>query len=102
MTIECFDQYGDSAPDRVGGCRRCSDNDRRDGSKQQKFFKITSTGYDTTAGDGAIRKIEAIYTTAKRTYAPMAYWTPKDIIFTGGGNTTVRKMSFFAGENIQG
>ncbi len=67
-------------------------------ASNQKFFKITSTGYDTAAGNGAIRKVEAIYTTAKRTYAPIAYWTPKNIDF--GGTKCVSNMSFFAGVNI--
>ena len=67
-------------------------------SSAKKFFKITSTGWNTTTGDEAKRKVEAIYTTAKRTYAPIAYWTPGNIDFNG--NTTVRRMSFFAGKNI--
>jgi hypothetical protein len=100
VTIECFSQTSDPVPSPcIGGAGAAPMSISAD---QQKFFKITSTGYDTTAGNGAKRKIEAIYTTAKRTYAPVAYWTPRSIMFTGGGSTTVEKMSFFAGGNISG
>ncbi len=92
VTIECYTQ-GDTVCDGGAGTapEAVSASDR-------KFFKITSTGYDTPTGDGAIRKIEAIYFTQKRTYAPIAYWTPKNINFSG--TQCVRRLSFFAGGNI--
>ena len=101
VTIECFDQNADPTPDP------CDDGagsapDTSVNADDRKFFKITSTGYSSADGTGAVRKVEAIYTTVKRTYAPVAYWTPKDILFTGGGAVTVSKMSFFAGNNILG
>ena len=102
VTIECFDQASDPvSPDPCDGGAGTAP-EAAAVADDKKFFRITSTGYDTLEGDGAIRKVEAIYTTAKRTYAPVAYWTPGNIIFTGGGSTTVSKMSFFAGKNIQG
>ncbi len=98
VTIECFVQGTEtvaSSPCKGGaGYAPVASTAASD----QKFFKITSTGYDTAAGNGAIRKIEAIYTTAKRTYAPIAYWTPRDIEFAG--TKCVKNMSFFAGRNI--
>ena len=93
VTIECYQQTDTVCSGGVTGSP-----EQNVAAAEKKFFKITSTGYSNTAGNGAIRKIEAIYATAKRTYAPIAYWTPKNIDFNG--NTTVRKMSFFAGGNI--
>ncbi len=103
VTIECFDQSGDpSSPDPCnGGAGSAPDVSGANlPASEKKFFKITSTGYDTTAGDGAVRKVEAIYTTAKRTYAPIAFWTPRDISFDG--TKCVSRMSFFAGRNVTG
>ena len=102
VTIECFVQgpETDASSPCAGGAGTAPEAATL--ADDKKFFKVTSTGYDTPEGDGAIRKVEAIYTTAKRTYAPVAYWTPGNVIFTGGGSTTVSKMSFFAGKNIQG
>lgn len=85
VTIECFDQTGDAiSPDPCDGGAGAAPVSTIS-ADTQKFFKITSTGYDTPSGDGAVRKIEAIYTTAQRTYAPIAYWSPKNVIFSGGG-----------------
>ena len=102
VTIECYDQSGDGSPDPCNGGAGTAP-DAAGGNlpaSSMKFFKITSTGYDTVAGDGAIRKVEAIYTTAKRTYAPIAFWTPKSINFDG--TKCVSRMSFFAGGDITG
>lgn len=103
VAIECFKQapYAGTAttdPSCVGGAGDAPvpTIDPSD----TKFYKITSTGYDTAAGDGAIRRIEAVYTTSKRTYAPIAYWSPRDILFSG--TRCVSKMSFFSGRNIEG
>jgi hypothetical protein len=101
VTIECFDQNADPTPDPCVNAAGPAPNASAK-AEDTKFFKITSTGYSSADGTGAIRKIEAIYTTSLRTYAPVAYWTPGNILFTGGGSTTVSKMSFFAGNNIQG
>jgi hypothetical protein len=101
VTIECFSQTGDPSPSPCANGAGAAP-EATTAADTQKFFRITSTGYDTPSGDGAVRKIEAIYTTAHRTYAPIAYWTPKNIIFTGGGNQTVSKISFFAGNDIRG
>jgi hypothetical protein len=101
VTIECFDQNSDPSPDPCDtGTGSAPDPAAK--AEDKKFFKITSTGYDTSDGDGSIRKVEAIYTTARRTYAPIAYWTPRNILFSGGGSMSVSKLSFFAGRNIQG
>ena len=99
VTIECFDQSGDPSPDPCDGGAGSAPQATTPAA-ESKFFKITSTGYDNPAGTGAIRKIEAIYTTSKRTYAPIAYWTPRDIEFSG--TRCVQNMSFFAGRNITG
>ena len=108
VTIECYDQSGDSTPvppsttsppDPCNGGATGSAPENVLAS-EKKFFKITSTGYDNPTGSGTIRKVEAIYSTAKRTYAPIAYWTPKNIAFDG--TSCVKKMSFFAGGNILG
>jgi hypothetical protein len=107
VTIECFDQAGDDGdealiPDPcVTEAGTAPEDLPANGQNGTKFFKITSTGYDTTTGDGAIRKIEAIYTTSKRTYSPIAYWTPRNILFIGNA-LTVKRMSFFAGRKIGG
>jgi hypothetical protein len=95
VTIECYAQ-GDTT-----NCNGGATGDAPEigvSPAEKKFFKITSTGYDNAAGNGAVRKVEAIYSTAKKTYAPIAYWTPKNIDFNG--STTVRRISFFAGGNI--
>jgi hypothetical protein len=97
VTIECYDQ-NDTVCD-IGGAGSAPPEDIPPPA-DEKFFKITSTGYDTEAGDGAVRKIEAIYTTSKKTYAPIAFWSPRDINFSG--TDCVKKMSFFAGRNITG
>jgi len=104
VTIECFDQKLQQTDATVDPCTGGAGLAPvpNDPVSYRKFFKVTSTGYDNTAGDGAKRKIEAIYTTAKRTYAPIAYWTPKSIYFQGGAAQTVKKMSFFAGDYITG
>ncbi len=103
VTIECFKQapYALTAttdPSCVGGAGDAPVSTTN--PSDTKFFKITSTGYDTAAGDGAVRRIEAVYTTSKRTYAPIAYWSPGDIQFNG--TRCVSKMSFFSGRNIEG
>jgi len=108
VAIECFDQRNDATGTSdpcdggAGDAPIPSTSASSPEAKDTKFFKITSIGYDTSTGDGAIRKIEAVYTTSKRTYSPIAYWTPKNIRLTGGGSMNVSKMSFFAGENIAG
>src|SRR5215211_59521 len=101
VTIECFDQNADPTPDPCENAAGPAPNASTK-AEDAKFFKITSTGYSSADGTGAVRKIEAVYTAATRTYAPVAFWTPGNIFFTGGGSTTVSKMSFFAGKNIQG
>ena len=107
VTIECFKQASDATPAAtnpcIGGVKNSAGVEQMapDATAQassKKFFKITSTGYDTVAGTGAKRKIEAVFTTSIKTYAPIAFWTPANINFNG--STTVRKMSFFAGGNI--
>ena len=101
VTIECFRQYNDptgSDDPCVNGAGNAPDYSATGAAGTRKFFKITSTGYDTTAGTGAKRKIEAVYTSSIKTYAPIAFWTPANINFNG--STTVKKMSFFAGGNI--
>jgi hypothetical protein len=94
VTIECYQQTDTVCDGGVAG------SPENVAAGEKKFFKITSTGYDNAAGNGAIRKVEAIYATAKKTYAPIAYWTPKNINFDG--TKCVSRMSFFAGENISG
>ena len=101
VTIECFDQNADPTPDPCENAAGPAPNASVK-AEDMKFFKFTSTGYSSADGTGAIRKVEAVYTAATRTYAPVAFWTPGNILFTGGGSTTVSKMSFFAGKNIQG
>jgi hypothetical protein len=105
VTIECYDGQvaGDPndpanfAPSAcVGGVPEDPPDDVD--ASTRKFFKITSTGYDTAAGDGAVRKIEAIITTEKRSYAPIAYWTPGSIDLSG--TKCISRMSFFSGGNI--
>jgi len=104
VTIECFRQSGDA----TGSAAPCNGGAADSNpmltipASDRKFFKVTSTGYDNTAGDWAKRKIEAVYTTAKKTYAPIAFWTPKNIEFRGSSAQTVTKMSFFAGNYITG
>lgn len=101
VTIECFVQSGDTAisPNPCNGGAGAAPESSVQAS-ERKFFKITSTGYDNPTGSGTVRRVEAIYTTAKRTYAPIAYWTPKNITFDG--TKCVSKMSFFAGGSILG
>ena len=93
VTIECYEQQSDSVCN--GGAGSAPENVA---ANDKKFFKITSTGYDNAAGDGTIRRVEAIYTTAKRTYAPIAFWTPRDINYAG--TQCVSRLSSFAGRNI--
>jgi hypothetical protein len=100
VTIECYSQVDDDAIGHdpcVDGATGPAPEPNRPAT-EKKFFKITSTGYDTEAGDGAVRKIEAIYFTSQNTYVPLAYWTPGNIDFNG--TDCVRRMSFFAGGNI--
>ncbi len=103
VTIECFDQKLTPTSTSVdspcpGGAGAAPEPDTP--ASDKKFFKITSTGYDTTTGNGAVRKIEAIYHTSKKVYLPVAYYTPKNITFDG--TSCVSRMSFFAGGNISG
>ena len=101
VTIECYEDQPPGDPLTPSECVGGVPGDPPEPdvvASEKKFFKITSTGYDTAAGDGAVRKIEAIYTTARRTYAPIAYWTPGSIDFNG--TNCVKRMSFFSGGNI--
>jgi hypothetical protein len=105
VTIECYDDQRDIPDDPDPANNACEGGvtgppPEDVPATEKKFFKITSTGYDTEAGDGAIRKIEAIYFTSQNTYVPLAYWTPSNINFNG--TTCVKRMSFFAGGNITG
>jgi hypothetical protein len=100
VTIECYDQFNDLGPECVGGAGAAPESNVP--ASDRKFFKITSTGYDNTAGDGAIRKVEAIYYTSKKGHLPMSYFTPGNINFAGVGTITVKKLSLFAGGNITG
>jgi hypothetical protein len=103
VTIECYNQVDDGDVEGVTGFDPCDGGAAglapdTQPSTERKFFKITSTGYDTEAGDGAVRKIEAIYFTSQNTYVPLAYWTPGNINYNG--TQCVKRMSFFAGGNI--
>lgn len=106
VTIECMVQSGDAAisPNpcsaATGDPAMLAAPVSTIPASDRKFFKVTSTGYYPADGTGAIRKVEAIYTTAKKTYAPIAYWTPKSINFSG--TKCVSRLSFFAGGNISG
>ncbi len=116
VTIECFRQDPETAANSPcqGGATNPDgtpqDPPTTSGASGTKYFKITSTGCDTNANtsqpctstteSGAIRKVEAIYETSKKVYLPVAYYTPKSIIFSG--TQSVSRMSFFAGQNIQG
>lgn len=61
-----------------------------------RYFKVTSEG---AYGD-ARRKIEAILCATARGDTALAYYTPKDVTFSG--NVHVSGVSFFAGGNIIG
>lgn len=98
-TIQCYTQAGDATPTPCKGSAGSSPEASAQ-AKDRKFFKITSTGYDTVGGEGAVRKIEAIYYTAKIGSVPTSYFTPKDIDFNGGPK--LKRMGFFAGGNVTG
>ncbi len=99
VTIECFVQDA-SAGCNVNPTGTIPSEISSAQASEKKYFKITSTGYSNTTGDRAIRRVEAIYVTSKRTYAPIAFWSPRDINFDGTSCT--KKMSFFSGRNITG
>ncbi len=101
VTIQCMKQSND-AIGSAAPCNGVSENapEATVQAKDRKFFKITSTGYDNTSGNGAVRKVEAIYYTGKIGSVPTSYFTPKNINFNGGSE--LRRLSFFAGGNITG
>lgn len=99
VTIQCYPQYQDPSP---SPCSGISDPPPEPYAKanDRKFFKIISRGYSSVSGNGAVRKIEAIYYTGKIGQVPPAYFTPKNINFNGG--PALKRLSFFAGGNITG
>ncbi len=101
VTIQCMKQYND-ATGSAAPCNGVSEDapEATAQAKDRKFFKITSTGYDNTSGNGAVRKVEAIYYTGKTGSVPTSYFTPKNINFNGG--PALKRLSFFAGGNITG
>ncbi len=99
VTIQCYSQYQDPSPSPCTGITETPPEPFTKAS-DRKFFKITSTGYSSVSGGGAVRKIEAIYYTGKIGQVPPAYYTPKDIYFNGGA--ALKRLSFFAGGKITG
>ena len=92
VTIQCFDQTGDSTPDPcVGGLSPAPETTSAD---DKMFFKVISTGFYPADESGAKRKIEAIYNT-EDTGVPRAYYSPSEVNFNGS-SSCLKNVSVFS------
>lgn len=97
VTIECFNQTGDSPTDDPCAGAAIENAPENIEASKRAYFKITSTGYFPADGSGAVRTVRAIVHT-NRLDVPTAYYTPNNIEFNGSPD--VSSVSFFAGGNI--
>ena len=94
VTIQCFDQLGDVTDVCSGVSETAPENVA---ASDKAFFKVVSTGYYPASGNGARRKVEAIFNTYDLG-VPKAYFTPNDITVTGTADIT--DVSLFSLGNV--